>query len=219
MELEFGALSQINLPLEEALFLEHSHLIPKSLEGAINSRKKEFVAGRLCAFRAAEKLSLSLTSLKVGKNREPLWPSDIVGSISHTKRMAISVIDSSQSSRALGIDIEEIITQEKSATIEKMVATKKDLAFLKLFSQKREAYTVLFSAKEALYKLLYPLCQEFFGFQEAELKALDMDRGEFLLRLNSENPKLKEFLGNYRGKFFSIDGQIISVIRLAHNSN
>lgn len=218
MELEYGALYQIDLPLEKSLYLENQSLIPKSLETAIESRKKEFVAGRLCAFKAALKLDLRLDQLKVGENREPLWPSEMVGSISHTKKMAIAIVDSAKYSRSLGIDVEEIIEENKEATIEKMVATKKDLAFLKLFSKKLEAYTVLFSAKEALYKLIYPLCHEFFGFQEAELKALDMDRGEFVLRLDSENPNLKEYLGSYRGKFFRKDGHIISVIRLAHNS-
>ncbi len=218
MELEYGALSQIDLPLEESLFQEHHHLIPQSLEQAIESRKKEFVAGRLCAFRASKKLGLELNSLKVGENREPLWPTDIVGSISHTKKMALAIVDSTKHSRSLGIDVEEIIEAKKEATIERMVATKKDLAFLKLFSDKLAAYTVLFSAKEALYKLIFPLCHEFFGFMEAELKALDMDRGEFVLRLISENPKLKPFNTSYRGKFFRKDGHIISVIRLPHNS-
>lgn len=218
MELEFGALSQIDLPLEDSLFTENKKLLPASLETAIESRKKEFIAGRLCAFRACEKLGLKLDDLKMGENREPLWPIDIVGSISHTKQMAISIVDSSKHSRSLGIDVEEIIKEDKIATIERMVGTKKDLAFLKLFSEKLVAYTVLFSAKEALYKLIYPLCQEFFGFSEAELKALDLERGEFVLRLSSENPKLKEYLGNYRGKFFRENGHIISVIRLSHNS-
>jgi enterobactin synthetase component D len=217
MELEYGALYHIDLPLEKSLFIEHQSLIPKSLETAIESRKKEFVAGRLCAFKAASKLELSLDQLEVGENRQPLWPTEMVGSISHTKKMAIAIVDSAKYSRSLGIDVEEIIEESKEATIEKMVATKKDLAFLQLFSKKLEAYTVLFSAKEALYKLIFPLSHEFFGFQEAELKALDMDRGEFVLRLDSSNPKLKDFLGSYRGKFFRKDGHIISVIRLSHN--
>ncbi|MFT6070480.1 MAG: enterobactin synthetase component D [Bacteriovoracaceae bacterium] len=218
MELEYGALSQIDLPLDESLFNENLNLIPQSLEQAIESRKKEFVAGRLCAFRASKKLGLKLNSLEVGSKREPLWPLGIVGSISHTKKMALAIVDSSEHSRSLGIDVEEIIEEKKEATIERMVATKKDLAFLKLFSDKLAVYTVLFSAKEALYKLLYPLCQEFFGFMEAELKALDMERGEFVLKLDSENPKILGFNGVYRGKFFRKDGHIISVIRLAHNS-
>jgi enterobactin synthetase component D len=218
MELEYGALSQIDLPLEESLFIEHINLIPKNLEQAIESRKKEFVAGRLCAFRAAKELNLDLKALEVGENREPLWPNGIVGSISHTKKMALAIVDSTKYSRSLGIDVEEIIDAKKEATIERMVATKKDLAFLKLFSEKQAAYTVLFSAKEALYKLIYPLCHEFFGFMEAELKALDMERGEFVLRLNSENPKLESFNTSYRGNFFRKDGHIISVIRIAHNS-
>ncbi|MBK26968.1 MAG: hypothetical protein CME70_23395 [Halobacteriovorax sp.] len=219
MELEFGALHSIDLPIENDLIEKYSFLLNSHIEKAVGPRVNEFLGGRICAHRAAASLGVELKELLAGEKREPLWPRNLVGSITHTKKMAMALVDLKTSSKSVGIDAEEIIGEEKIETIEKMVATKKDLAFLRLFSEKLTAYTVLFCAKEALYKLVYPLCEEFFGFEEAELKALDLESGEFILKLDSKKPALSKFLGNYRGQFYRKNGHIISVIRLASDSH
>ncbi len=217
MELNFGALHSINLPIENDLMEKYSFLLNSHVEKAVGSRVNEFLGGRICAHKAASSLGVELNELLAGEKREPLWPSELVGSITHTKKMALALVDLKSSSRSIGLDAEEIIGDEKIETIEKMVATKKDLAFIRLFGDKHLAYTVLFSAKEALYKLLFPLCQEFFGFQEAELKALDLESGEFILKLDSKNSNLLPYLGNYKGRFYIDKGHVISVIRLINN--
>lgn len=214
MDLDFGAYYTLDLPLDKDLFEKNNHFLNEKLEKAVASRKEEFVAGRICAVTAASKLDIQLEELPIGENREPIWPKGLVGSISHTKGIALALVDRSSSSLSVGIDVEEIIKDEKFETIERMVASDKELAFLKLFAQKNKAYTVLFSAKEALYKLIYPLAPVFFGFEEARLLALDLETNNFVLELISERPELESYKRKYSGRFYEVDNKIISVLRI-----
>src|SRR5208282_5779110 len=59
---------------EEAAYLGRS--VPK--------RAQEFAAGRVCARRALAELGVVDFPLRVGEDREPLWPEGTVGSITHT---------------------------------------------------------------------------------------------------------------------------------------
>lgn len=214
MELNFGALHSTALPLEETLLNKNSHLIDSALEKAVASRKMEFIAGRICAFEAAGKLKIELRELKSGEKREPLWPETLVGSISHTKNFAIALVDLKESSLSVGIDVEAIIDSKKIETMEKMVIDEDELRFLNTFGDKKKAYTITFSAKEALYKLIFPLASVFFGFKEAKIISLDMTKGRFELELISKQRELERFNGIYPGQFFEVEDKIISVLRI-----
>jgi len=214
MELDFGALHEIALPLDDQIYKQYSHLIPSKLDKAIDSRKREFLAGRYCAIMAAKSLGITLEQIPSHEDRSPVWPKTIVGSISHNKEVAIALVDLKSSSRSVGIDVETLIVEERIETIEKMVATPKELAFLKFFNKKLLAYTVLFSSKEALFKLIHPLAKVFFGFKEAELVSLDLDEGRFVLKITSDQIELKKIKRSYEGQFFLKDGRITSVLRL-----
>lgn len=218
LDLGFGALSIHKLPLSDEVFESHKEVLPEEMSSAVESRQHEFVAGRVCAFEAAKNLGFELRELKRGDSREPLWPSGLIGSISHTQGIALALVDATDSSFAIGIDIEKVVEDSKFETIEKKVATDKELGFLKLFADKKRAYTVLFSAKEALFKLLFPHCGVFFGFEEARLVALDFDTQEFALLVTSEKEQLKKFKKKYVGKFYELDGCVLSVMRIDSNS-
>lgn len=217
MNLDFGSLYKLELPLKDNLYSENLNHLPENLSSATDSRKIEFIAGRICAQRAAKALDFELTELKVGEKREPLWPEGLVGSITHTKGICFALVDRAKSSRSVGIDIEGIVPDSKFETIERMIVNEKELGILKLFGDKNLAYTVVFSAKEALYKLIYPLAPVFFGFHEARVVSLDLDLKQFTLRLESEKPELKPYLGIYSGCFQVLDGRVLSILRLSAN--
>src|SRR5690606_20582856 len=103
----------------------------------------------------------------------------------------------------LGIDIEPIIASHRENTIYKMVANKVDLELIKLTDPKQRllVLTLLFSAKEALYKALYPEAQCYIGFKEASLIQLSLEQQRFKLELISDNPKLNSLAGEYGGRF------------------
>src|SRR5579859_734056 len=72
---------------------------------AIESRAREFAAGRLCARRALAELGLE-QPIPAASDRQPIWPQGIVGSITHTEGIAAAVVASRSRFAALGLDAE-----------------------------------------------------------------------------------------------------------------
>ena len=73
----------------------------------------------------------------------------------------------------IGVDTEEINRKNQIETFGHTFSTKSEIELQpsQLLSD-REKLLLIFSAKESLFKTLYPLRQEFFGFMDAKLIAL-----------------------------------------------
>src|SRR5450631_1635810 len=70
-------------------------LLPEEAAGlgrAVPERQQEFAAGRLCARRALEELGFAGFALLAQADRQPLWPAQIVGSITHTNGLCAAVV-------------------------------------------------------------------------------------------------------------------------------
>ena len=201
------------LPFDSQLEESFSHLLPHTMANVAQVRKQEFIAGRYCAYQAAKLVGLELVKLPAAKTREPVWPEGIVGSITHSKLMAISCVSLSQDWSSIGIDAEELINPSLRADIESLVASPVELQYLgSLDSQ--IGLTVLFSAKEALYKALFPLVRTFIDFKEVKLTNLDADTKVFELELISSNEKLAGHLGRYQGSFKQFGETIVTVVSI-----
>lgn len=152
------------------------------IAAAVPSRRREFAAGRACAHAALEELGHHDWSLLPGPRREPLWPDGVVGSISHCPGLAVAVAARSADTLAIGIDVEtdaplpadvvgSVMDAGEARAIEGLAA--------------RDAVTpwdrLLFSAKESVYKVWYPLRHEWLGFEEVGIE-LSAD-GTFLARI------------------------------------
>jgi len=134
--------------------------------GAVESRRREFVAGRLCARRALAELGIQDFPLLASPDRAPIWPGAIVGSITHTVAAGEGYCAVAVAHRRLvagvGLDAEP------------RAALPRDLWSCVLDAdEQRTAWTtsdpgvwarLVFSAKEAVYKAVYPLCGRFLDF-------------------------------------------------------
>ena len=137
---------------------------------AVEKRRVEFILGREAARRALKALGKSETSIVgKGQNREPIWPADIVGSITHAGDHAIAAVAWSKDYQSIGIDLEE---SNRGQNIAKAVATGKEFEWINAETDLiQERSLAIFSAKESIYKALYPLCEKFLEFKDAELEA------------------------------------------------
>ena len=74
------------------------------------------------------------------------------------------------------------------------------------------ALLIVFSAKESLFKALYPQVQKFFGFEAAKLRELDTLNNKFRLQLTKQlAPDLYE--GSYISGHYMIDmGHVITIV-------
>lgn len=211
---EENASGELKTKTYEHIYNKFNKWLPSDLSGAVESRKKEYITGRFCAFMAAELLGVELISLDRGPSREPIWPESLVGSISHTDGIALAVVGLKKAHKSVGIDIEGIINSGRFQTIERMVLTDNDKSFLELLdiepAQLGKIYTIIFSAKEALFKLIYPLCQCYFDFREADIVDLNFEKGIIALEVTSERPQMKDFLATYSGEFSLVNNRAIS---------
>jgi enterobactin synthetase component D len=146
--------------------------LPPSLRNASIKRKTEYLAGRHCAAAALRAAGCKTASAPaMGEDRLPQWPSGWLGSITHSNGAALAAVSPSDRTRLLGIDVETLIDPASVAGIGALVALDGELAlFLDCIPQ--QALTIVFSAKESLYKALYPEAQRFMDFSAARTVAV-----------------------------------------------
>jgi enterobactin synthetase component D len=155
-------------------------LIPPTLHGAVRKRQVEFIGGRLCAERALEQFTVKMHSVPRGEEGEPIWPQGIHGSIAHTSWSAYSVIVDSDSNLGIGIDSESIVNEDTRNVIAEYCCTQTERS--RWFHEQHElCATLIFSAKEAFYKAVYPTVRRFIDFDEVEVVAWDDQAGELIL--------------------------------------
>lgn len=201
-------MSSVKLPLTKDILLEmESCLGPEHINFA-QKRKESFLAGRYCAKNALKKLGFEVNSLAADESGKPIWPKGICGSISHSKSLGIAVV--SDSHKSVGIDVEKIIEKKRLDRIQRIFISdfERDL-----YSLNRELNgSLIFSAKEALFKLINPLCHEYFGFFDAYL--VEIDSHNFQIKLQSEKPNVAKYNDVYRGEHWIIEDQVVTLLAI-----
>lgn len=135
---------------------------------ASRKRQAEYIAGRHCAGCGLARLTGHYQWPARGADRAPIWPAGTVGAISHCGGQALALVGQSSSYSGLGIDVEELLSEAQASPLAHLVLTRAE--------RQRWAKTPLgwlvslaFSAKESLFKALYPLVGQPFYFDAAEL--------------------------------------------------
>lgn len=127
---------------------------------AIAKRKTEFSAGRDAARDALGQLGLSTVEIPVGKRRAPVWPEGICGSITHSDALCIAAVARQSDFGSIGIDAEHDTPLKDDLRSAILHESELHVSGAKAIE--------LFSMKEALFKALFPLCDELFGFHAAK---------------------------------------------------
>ncbi|MDT3400980.1 4'-phosphopantetheinyl transferase family protein [Mucilaginibacter terrae] len=78
------------------------------IQGSAEKRRIDFSTGRYCARQALGMLINSKPAIMQGEGREPLWPNGVVGSISHSGKLAGAVAALQSNIMAIGVDIETV---------------------------------------------------------------------------------------------------------------
>lgn len=160
-------------------FDDDEHLLAPALSRASPKRKTEYLAGRRCAAEAlAAAGCVDAAPPGMDGDRLPIWPSGWLGCITHSNGRAVAAAGSASQSRLLGIDVEKLIDPALVDGIGALVTLEGELALLtgRIFGDTpghdlSQALTILFSAKESLYKALYPEVRRFMDFSAARIGA------------------------------------------------
>jgi enterobactin synthetase component D len=119
----------------------------------------------------------------VGQGRQPLWPPGLVGSITHAGGFALAAVARSSDLAAIGVDSEPLIGTAAGREIVGLVGAAEQATLLGRGGDDRLILTAIFSAKESLFKCLYPLVGVFFEPADAEVVTLSLAAGLFTIRL------------------------------------
>ncbi|EEY46062.1 4'-phosphopantetheinyl transferase [Vibrio mimicus VM223] len=177
-----------------------SHCLSRPIVGADNilatedwlgsaalQRRIEFAAGRVCAWAALRELGGYRGSIQVARpHRYPKFPTGFVGSISHTKTLAVSCAAEASSYLGIGVDIETISEHQDFREMARYIMSASEMEIFNGMEQKQALlfFHRCFSAKEAFFKAIFPICHVYMDFKESELIAW-CDDGSFTLRLLS----------------------------------
>jgi len=180
-------------PLTTGLYPEEA----KQVASAVTVRRAHFTAGRLSAHAALDALGIPSGPILSDAARAPVWPTGVVGSITHTDGFCGAVVALRTRYRGLGIDAEQ--RGHATADLWGEILTNAELRWLREqpASQRAEIATIIFCAKEAFYKCQYQVTRSWLGFEGAEVEVRDQ---VFLLRLLHKVGDLasgKEFSGRF----------------------
>ena len=119
------------------------------------ARRLQFLTGRLYARKALASMGIHEYPLVCGPRREPLWPSGIVGSISHSATWCAVVVASVTQVAGLGVDIEDLPVSTTSTGPQSGIASLTELDVLR-GEGAEDPVTLAFSAKDSVYKARRP---------------------------------------------------------------
>ena len=188
---------------------------PASIQRSVAKRQAEFLAGRLCARAALQQLDNLDCVPAIGEDRAPVWPPHISGSITHSSGHAAAIVGHKAQWRGLGMDLENVLSLERAERLAGEILTADELQRMARLPREQHAQlvTLTFSAKESLFKALYPIVQKRFYFEHAEVVEWS-EHGQVRLRLLTELSGEwchgKELVGQ-----FAVDGeQLLSLVAI-----
>jgi 4'-phosphopantetheinyl transferase EntD len=182
-----------------------------AIQGVALSRRVEFAAGRLAARRALAEIGFVNAEIPMADDRSPRWPPGTVGSISHTADLAIAVVARITDVIAIGIDIEK--RGSVQIKLWPLILVESEIAWIARTPEgQHESWaTLIFAAKEAFYKLQYPITHAWIDFKEVEVTILP-NKGTFRLRPLKAISMCDRVI--FHGKFVMLETLTAAVLEL-----
>lgn len=160
--------------------------IPETIANSVHKRQAEYLVGRYCAQQAL--ILMGNKDYTVGRysDQSPKWPPSLIGSITHTHCFSMAAVASQQDYIGIGIDTEIITASTQIGNFaEQFISASEFKLGINKFTKEIWLY-IVFSAKESIYKSLYPKVSKFFGFFDVEIISVsktDQKQGSLIARL------------------------------------
>lgn len=186
--------------------------LPTSITKACLKRKCEFIAGRLCAQKALGANNPKDYIIETKADRSPKWPQDFAGSITHTDSFAAAATCKKADIQSIGIDSEPLIEKKRIETLMRRLLLPEEIRAQAHGEASWQAYhTIIFSAKESIFKCISPITGKFFGFHDAWIRKINWDQGTFQYQLQKclgpRHPKGKNGEG-----YFHVDDLVHTAV-------
>lgn len=192
---------------EAPLLPEEARLVARALP----LRRREFSAGRACARLGLSRLGFPAAPLLSGPDRAPIWPQGAVGSITHSAGYCAAAVARESEVRGLGIDAEA--NQPLPEGVAELVCTASEQAWAAVAPGNEVNWpTLIFSAKESVYKAWHAVTGQWLGYLDAEL-SVDCGSGAFEARLLVPAPAaLGSGFESFRGSFAATPAHLFTAV-------
>jgi 4'-phosphopantetheinyl transferase EntD len=191
-------------PPDAVLFPAEAAVIARAVE----KRRREFTTVRHCARAALAELGCPPAPILPGVRGAPVWPAGVVGAMTHCAGYRAAAVAPATVLAGLGIDAEE--HEPLPPGVLGLVASEAERAQLAALAAAEPGVCwdrLLFSAKEAVYKVWSPLTGEWLDFLEASL-SFD-PAGGFVAELLKPGP-----FTALTGRWLVDDGVVLTAIAL-----
>lgn len=176
----------------------------------VEKKLREFTTGRFCARNALLKLGISPCPIRIGTQREPIWPKGIAGSITHFTGYCAAAVARSVDLASIGIDAEENLPLCEGVL--EVIASPQERTEIRLRGGDQLHWDrLLFSAKESVFKAWYGLANQWLDFFECtiqwgpsgDLKPVgeDVFAGTFVAHLSRSWSGSREIPNRFEGRF------------------
>lgn len=195
--------------LDVELFPEEEVLVGNAVE----KRRREFTTARACARAALGRIGLPVAPILTGERGEPLWPQEVVGSITHCEGYRACAVARSSEILTIGIDAEPNAALPEGLLAD--IARPEELPGLRDLAMENAGIhwdRLLFSAKESVYKAWFPVAKRWLGFEDARI-VFDPSGCAFTARLLVSGPVVVgRPLSGFSGRWMVSDGLIVTAI-------
>ncbi|MHC8300091.1 4'-phosphopantetheinyl transferase family protein [Pseudomonas sp. ZS1P83] len=185
---------------------------PPAIVRAVPRRQAEYLAGRWLSRQMWAKRNLAPVQVHSGAHRQPIWPSGWVGSISHTSTIAVSCLAKSCEVGLLGLDLENWLAPEVADRISATIVDRQEAHYLGMLGPFEHMLTLAFSAKESLFKAVYPQVGRYFDFDAARLVEIHWPSGRLVLRVTQDLSTSIRAGMLFEGHFQMWTGAVFTVI-------
>lgn len=171
------------------LEFESGTKLPIDLATAVPSRQLEYLAGRYCCKEALMAMNPVSAPGDVarGADRAPIWPKGIVGAISHAAGVASVALAPVSVCRGIGVDTEIVVGPEEATEVSELIVAPEEFSML---AQRLGchgpsfAVTLALSAKESVFKCLYPQTRRTFEFRDLSIVSVSPEKSKLTLRMD-----------------------------------
>ncbi|MEV1329102.1 4'-phosphopantetheinyl transferase superfamily protein [Micromonospora costi] len=177
-------------------------------ERAVEGRRRDFTAGRVCARRAMAALGLPPAAVPSAADRAPVWPAGVVGTITHTRGYCAAAAARRDEVRSVGMDAEQ--HRELNPGVRRLICLPEEDDRMARLPAGVSWPAVLFSVKETVYKVWHPVVGTWLDFADA-LVDLDPDAGTFTARVapaRVDAAPVPDPPRTVRGRFVVTDGLV-----------
>ena len=165
-----------NSPKQDFKLLPEEQAIAESFGS--QKRRDEFALGRICAREVLSRFGLeSEPILRNPETREPCWPDSVWGSITHSAGFAAVAVGLKKDIKGVGIDLESF-SRSVDFKIRRHVCVDSELEWLESLPTKQanRALRIIFSAKESIFKCIYPGTKTYLTFKDAAVSVNETEK-------------------------------------------